>query len=303
MSNAIQTQASPESIQGMLTKHKNQIAMALPKHMTPDRMLRISLTELRKNPGLQKCDPVSFVGSVVQCSQIGLEPGSALGHVYLIPFGRQVQVIIGYRGMLELARRSGQISSISAHCAYRNDKFKYSLGLEPTIEHEPTDGERGELTFAYAVARLKDGGLQFEVMSRSEIDAIKARSKTSHSGPWVTDYPEMAKKTVLRRLSKYLPMSSEVAGAIDSEDDEKPFEILSMETGEPIEIKPTISAQDVAEHQLDLAIETAAAKVKELGEDAEFVLDVSLEKARSADIHTKKFYLMKLNKFIAEERK
>lgn len=203
-------------------KIKAQMALALPKHMTADRLARIALTEIRKVPALARCDQTSFLGAIMQCAQLGLEPGGALGHAYLLPFENrkkqitEVQFIVGYRGMIDLARRSGQILSLEARAVYAADKFHVSLGLHPDLTHEPAwDAEdRGALRFVYAVAKLKDGGTQFEVMSRVEIEKIRAQSKASQAGPWVSHFDEMAKKTVIRRLFKYLPVSIEIARAV-----------------------------------------------------------------------------------------
>lgn len=221
----------PQTIAGLLTdpKIKAQLALALPKHMTADRLARIALTEVRKVPKLAQCDQTSFLGAIMQCASLGLEPGGALGHAYLLPFdkrskvngqwkttGTEVQLIVGYRGMIDLARRSGQIQSIEARAVYAKDHFEVELGLDSKIVHRPAwdAADRGELTFVYAVAKLKDGGLQFEVMSRLEVEKIRARSKAKDNGPWVTDFDEMAKKTVVRRLFKYLPVSIEIQRAV-----------------------------------------------------------------------------------------
>lgn len=199
---------------------KEQIRMALPKHMTPDRMLRVAMTELRKTPKLQQCQPASFIGALIQCSQLGLEPGGHLGHVYLIPFDNrkantvECQVIVGYKGMLELANRSGKVSSPQAHAVYENDFFEFEYGLTPKLRHIPARENRGKIIYVYACVSIKDGGNQFEVMSVEEINSIKGRSKASNSGPWQTDYEEMARKTVIRRLFKYLPVSIEMVQAI-----------------------------------------------------------------------------------------
>ena len=220
----------PTTLAGLLAdpKIKAQMALALPKHMTADRLARIATTEIRKVPKLAACDQASFLGAIMQCAQLGLEPGGALGHAYLIPFDKrqkvngnwktvstEAQLIIGYRGMIDLARRSGQILSISARTVHVNDKFSYAYGLEETLDHVPSEsGDRGELTHVYAVARLKDGGVQFEVMSRADVEKVRALSKAGSSGPWVDHFDEMAKKTVIRRLFKYLPVSIEMQRAV-----------------------------------------------------------------------------------------
>ena len=203
-------------------KIKNQLAMALPKHMSSDRMARIVTTEIRKTPALADANMQSFLGAVVQCSQLGLEPGGALGHAYLLPFGNgkakdgksNVQLIIGYRGMIDLARRSGQIISISARVVREGDDFHYEYGLTENLKHTPKTDESSPITFVYAVARLKDGGVQFEVMTFNQIESVRKQSKAGDNGPWKTHWEEMAKKTVIRRLFKYLPVSIEIQQAV-----------------------------------------------------------------------------------------
>lgn len=208
---------------------KNQLASALPRHMTADRMIRIITTEIRKNPELAGCNQQSFIGSVVQCSQLGLEPGNSLGHAYLLPFNKNkknpstgkwevvskdVQLIIGYRGMIDLARRSGQIVSISARTVREGDEFKFEYGLNETLTHIPGENEDAKITHVYAVAKLKDGGVQFEVMTFKQVEKVRSQSKAGNSGPWSTHWEEMAKKTVIRRLFKYLPVSIEMQKAV-----------------------------------------------------------------------------------------
>lgn len=209
-----------------------QLKAALPRHMTAERMARIATTEMRKVPKLGQCDPMSFLGAVIQCAQLGLEPGNALGHAYILPFDKrekvngqwktvrtEAQVIIGYRGMIDLARRSGQIVSIDARAVYEGDKFECLLGLDAKIEHvpdwqNPNRADPSKLRFVYAVAKLKDGGVQFDVMSRAEVEGIRGRSKSADNGPWVTDFAAMAVKTVVRRLFKFLPVSIEMQRAV-----------------------------------------------------------------------------------------
>lgn len=211
--------ANQKTVIGLIEQMKSEIARCLPKHLTPDRMARIAMTELRKNPKLQECDPLSFIASIMQAAQLGLEPG-ILGSCYLIPFWNskigksECTFMPGYRGFLDLARRSGQIISLVARSVFSNDEFHYQFGLKEDIIHKPAIGERGELVAVYALAILKDGGHQFDVMSKAEIDAVRETSKSKDSGPWVTHYEEMAKKTVLRRLFKWLPCSVEMQKAV-----------------------------------------------------------------------------------------
>lgn len=209
------------TIESMLKKHGPEIALALPKHVTPERLLRIALSEVRRNPRLAQCSAASLLGAIFTCAQLGLEPGGALGHAFLIPYRDECQFQIGYKGMIELARRSGQIQSISARCVYANDQFDYSFGLHEDLTHRPATGERGELTHAYAVARLMDGGIQFEVMDLYELEAVRDGSQgyqtaikyNKKDSPWISSFDEMCRKTVIRRMFKYLPVSVEIAKA------------------------------------------------------------------------------------------
>lgn len=259
------------TVSKLIESQKKQIQAALPKHLSAERMSRIALTELRKNPELSVCDPLSFLGAIIQCSQLGLEPGSALGHAYLIPFNdrkagkKQVQLIIGYRGLIDLARRSGQIKSISARPVFENDTFKVQYGLHEDIVHHPAQGERGELTHVYAVAQLKDGGVQFELMSRYEIDQIAKPNPV-----WKSHYEEMAKKTVIRRLFKYLPVSieysdimtkvTEIEDASDNKYSQGHEEILINAGVTPIE------------EEKDNVLELSKAKGKDAEEDLKYKL-------------------------------
>jgi recombination protein RecT len=214
----------------MMEKNRDSIAAALPKHLTVERLSRVALGELRTNPKLLECSPASLMNAIVKASQLGLEVGSAMGHAYLVPFKTECTLIIGYRGLIALARRSGEIQSITARVVYARDTFELEYGLEEKLRHIPsTDEDPGAVTHVYAVAKLKDGGIQYEVMTRAEVDAIRNRSNGyqtavkygNKKNPWMTDYEEMARKTVMRRLFKYLPMSIEMADAMNAEADDE----------------------------------------------------------------------------------
>lgn len=208
----------PKTIEDYLKKMAPAMAQALPKHMDVDRLMRLVMTTIRTTPALKEADVASLLGAVMQAAQLGLEPG-LLGHCYLLPFKNskkgitEVQFIIGYKGMIDLARRSGQIKNIYAHAVYEKDDFEYELGLEPKLIHKPSmEADRGQLIGAYAVAHFKDGGYQFDFMPKAEIEKRKARSKAANSSysPWATDYEDMAKKTVIRHMWKYLPISVDI---------------------------------------------------------------------------------------------
>ena len=174
------------------------------------------MTEFRKDPKLATCDLTSFLGAIVQCAQLGLEPGSALGHVYLIPFKNrrrnctEVQIIIGYKGLVELARRSGMVISITPRAVHEGDEFSYRYGLNEECEHRPTADTPGELSHVYVVVKFKDGGHDFEVMTRAEVENVRNGLKFPNP-VWESHFEEMAKKTVIRRIAKRLPLSPEFA--------------------------------------------------------------------------------------------
>ena len=207
------------SIRELLESRKDSFKEILPKHVTPDRLVKIALNAIAKTPQLQQCTAASLFQSIVFAAELGLEPGGALGHMYLVPYGQTCTPIIGYRGLIELMRRSGQLKQIRAVVVRANDKFRIIEGIDQTIKHVPDIGDNpGELVRVYVVAKLKDGSVHVEHMTRAEIDKIRNRSRSGQNGPWKTDYEEMAKKTVVRRAAKYLPMSLEVAKALEADD-------------------------------------------------------------------------------------
>ena len=205
------------NIRALLEKSKAQIAMALPKHLTADRIIRVAMTSIQRTPKLLDCDPKSLIGAIIQSAQLGLEPDGVLGHAYLIPYGNQVQFIPGYKGLIDLARRSGQVVSIGSHVVYSNEKFSLKFGFDETLEHEPlAPSQRGDRKGVYAVARLKDGSVHFEWLWSEEVEAVKTQSLKKMkrpSGPWIDNEDEMWRKTAIRRLAKYLPLSVEFAKA------------------------------------------------------------------------------------------
>ena len=210
-----------KTVRALLEKSKPQIAMALPRHMNADRLTRIAMTSVMRNPRLLDCTPESLIGAVVQCAQLGLEPDDLQGHAYLVPFRNskrgtiEVQLIPGYRGLMALARRSKEITVLYADVVRDKDEFSFRKGTDQFLHHVPSSAtERGGAVWIYAIARFRNGHPQFEVMSVSEVEQIRKRSKSGQEGPWVTDWDEMAKKTVTRSLCKYLPASTELATAV-----------------------------------------------------------------------------------------
>lgn len=213
---------------------KEAVAKALPKHLTPDRFLRVAITALTKTPKLAQCDQASFFGALLTLSQYGLEPDGRSAH--LIPYGTTCQLILDYKGIVELVMRTGLVSKLHADVVCENDEFEYDQGEIRTHKIELRK-PRGEMFAAYATCQFKDGATSCAVLSKDEIDAVRNRSRAGKSGPWVTDYNEMAKKTAFRRLSKWLPLSSEVRDLMAKDDD-----VIDVETtrvkSQPARVEP-----------------------------------------------------------------
>lgn len=195
---------------------EGEIAKALPSVITPERFTRITMSALSANPELQQTTPQSFMGAMMTAAQLGLEPNTPLGQAYLIPFKNkgvlECQFQLGYRGLIDLAYRSGAVQIIQAHEVCENDQFEFNFGLDPQLKHIPAKNDRGEPTHYYAMFKTKDGGYGFEVMNVSDIRAnAKKFSKAYNSGfsPWATNFAEMAKKTVLKKALKYAPLKSD----------------------------------------------------------------------------------------------
>lgn len=214
-----------QGFQNMITRQLNSqfkaIQSLVPKHVTPERLCRIGLNAISRNPKLMECAPETIVGSIVNCASLGLEP-NLLGHAYIVPFYNgsnkrfEAQFQLGYKGALDLIRRTGQVSTITAHEVYEGDDFDYAYGLEEKLTHKPCgEDDQDKITHFYACYKLKDGGTGFVVMSRKQMDTHRDRftkSKTKQGqvfGPWADHYVSMALKTVILRLIKYMPISIE----------------------------------------------------------------------------------------------
>ena len=216
-------QATPATIQELIAANAKTLAAILPKSLTPERFARIALTSIERNPRLAECTPQSLFSCILQAAIVGLEVDNALGHAYLVPFRdtrRNIvlcTLILGYKGLVTLMHRAGKVSTVEAHVVREGDVFEYEFGLTPKLKHCPLS-EDGQITHSYAIVRFRDGGVQYDVMTRKGVEAIRNRSRASTSGPWVTDYEEMAKKCPLRRISKLVPMSAEEARTVAADE-------------------------------------------------------------------------------------
>jgi recombination protein RecT len=211
-----------QTLNNLLQQSKEQIARALPKHMTPERLIRMAVTAFQRTPALQECSPLSIVGCVIQAGELGLDLSGPLGQAYMVPYfnkhtrQKEAQFQIGYRGLVKLAFNSGKVSYFNAHEVCENDSFYFEQGTSQRLVHRPVLVGRGEVIAYYSVIRMKDGASDFEVLSLE--DVRKHRDRYSKSAdradsPWQTAFDEMAKKTVIRRLAKRAPVSAELQTA------------------------------------------------------------------------------------------
>ena len=212
---AVQNTQKKDTIFDLITKSKSQFAMALGKAIDPERFTRIAITTLRQNPKLLQCSEISLLGALMQSAQLGLEP-NLLGQSYLIPFmnkGKmECQFQIGYKGLIKLFYNSSNAQLLDVHEVYQNDQFDYEFGLTPCLTHKPALSNRGDVIAYYAIAKLKEGATSFAVLSKE--DAINHAKKFSQAykggySPWQTNFDEMAKKTVIKMVLKYMPLSTE----------------------------------------------------------------------------------------------
>lgn len=212
----------PKTLKDLLELRKGEIQKVLPSVITPEQFLRLTLNALNSTPHLAECTMTSFYGAVMQCAQLGLKP-NVNGEAYLIPFRNrkksvyECQFITGYKGLMLLARRSGEIANIDAQTVYENDTFDISYGFDPVLVHKPyLKGDRGKPFGFYATVLLKDGGKSAHFMTVADAEKYGRKySKSYNDSPWQTDFEAMAKKSCLRQVLKYAPMSTDVDTAVE----------------------------------------------------------------------------------------
>lgn len=217
----IKSMSIPDMVKAMMP----EIKKALPTVLTPERFTRIALSALNNTPALQKCTPMSFLAALMNAAQLGLEPNTPLGQAYLIPYKNkgvlECQFQIGYKGLIDLAYRNGQMQTIQAQAVYENDEFSYEYGLEPKLSHRPAFSDRGELVYFYAIFRTVNGGYGMSVMSKENMDAYArtySKAFDSEYSPWKSNYEEMAKKTVIKQALKYAPIKTDFQRALTADE-------------------------------------------------------------------------------------
>lgn len=212
---------SAGTLRGLLELQKAQIAEVLPKHLTAERMAKLVLIAANRQPKILQCSQESVLRAVMGAAELGLDISGTLGEAYLVPYGNECQLIIGYKGLAKLARQSGELRRIEAEVVYEHDHFDFEKGTTLRLSFKPNLGDRGKPIGAYALVEFADGGIQTEWMPASEIDKVRRASKASGAGPWKDWTDEMWRKTAFRRLAKWLPLSSEkFARAVELSDAE-----------------------------------------------------------------------------------
>lgn len=217
--NTAVSEKKPQGLRSMLQGQtmRQQFALALPKHLTPERFVRVATTALTRTPKLADCSQESFFKCLLDLSAMGLEPDGRRAH--LIPYGRECTLIVDYKGLAELVMRSGLVASLHADKVCDSDAFEVDRGeiKKHSIDYR---NPRGAAYAYYVLVKFKDGAEKCEIMSREEVEAVRGRSRSGGSGPWSSDYDEMAKKTVFRRASKWLSLSPEIRMAVEADDEE-----------------------------------------------------------------------------------
>lgn len=281
MSELVTTSQKFSQIREVLEKRQGDIAKAIPRGIDAQRFTRVALSNFQIKPQLLDCTPASVFTAIMQAAAWGLELDPVLGHAYLVPYKQQCQLLLGYRGMLALARRSGDIANFIPGVVHQKDTFTYKrVGLRGNgmlgtiLDHLEYDGpdDPGPVVATYIVMITKDGSEQIDVMFRRDIDKVRSRSRAKDSGPWVTDFEPMALKSVVRRASKFWPLETSVAAAINQDElidlgIETPV-MPALEAGEP---EPAVPAQKSLNALIDkprvapeaTPVEMPAAKVEE----------------------------------------
>lgn len=225
------------TIREFLQKREEHFKAVLPKHISSERLIKIVLASVSRTPSLMECSPQSIFRALMQAADLGLEPNTPLQHAHLIPYNntktgrKEAQFQPGFRGFIKLAVQSGEVQSITPYTVYEKEVerglFEIEYGLEPKILHRPLIvGKPGVAVAYYAVAKMADGTTAFCFMTRQQVEDIRTRSQSPNAGPWVTDFDAMATKTCIKRLCKYLPLSTERLGRAIHHDN-------LVEAGEP----------------------------------------------------------------------
>lgn len=219
---ARKTETPPQALQRLLTAHEGSLRKMIEKNMDPQRLIRIAVSALHRNPSLGNCSMPSIMNSVVLCGYLGLEPNTPLGHAYLIPYGKECTFQPGYRGLMHLAHRTANVKRFAPHIVFVGDEFELEYGLNEKFRHVPKE-QSTEWTGAYSFVRFNDGDHSVLYVPKARILEIRDRFSQAYknkpgSSPWTTSEDEMALKTVIKRHIKRFDISIEIATATEADD-------------------------------------------------------------------------------------
>jgi len=267
-----QRSANIKTVNDMMKAQLSEIQRALPKHLTADRLARLATTVLRQTPELGECTPLSFIGALMTCAQLGLEPGP-LGEAYFTPHRnkktgqKEVTFVAGYQGLLKLAWNSGGLASFNCHEVRERDVFDYEYGSKPYLRHKPALGDRGSVIGYYAAAEFKGGGGVFEFMSQVDVNAHRDKFSQQPNGfGWRDNAIAMGKKTVVRQLSKWLPKSTEMQRALDFDGTVRTDFGHAIEEAEPW--RPAPVDADIDTRELPPGLNTDTGEIVEPDDEA-----------------------------------
>lgn len=233
--------ATRKNVEDDIYKMAAPVSQVLPAHLKWERFSQIAISNIMQDANLRQCDKKTVMGALMQAAYLQLSPVPHFGHCYFIPrFNKRLgysecTFLIGYKGYIDLLYKTGRVNKVYAYLVYKGDKFKYELGLHPNITHEPTEAEnRGAVTYAYAVAHLKEGGEMFEVMSEQEIIATAKHSSNygTEYSPWMRFPDQMRRKTVIHRLQNYMPMTADYLSQVATDETVIEHTMFDHRTGE-----------------------------------------------------------------------
>lgn len=238
-------QRGPDALKAQIRSMESQFQLAMPKGVEAAQLVRDAMTVLSANPKLAECEAKSVLGALMTCAQLGLRPG-VLGQAWVIPFKGKGQLVIGYQGLMSLAHRSGDIASTRAQVVYERDHFDYEYGLDDRLVHKPfRGGDRGPAVAYYCVVKTKAGGVLWDVLERADAEAHRdkfAMARTREGkivGPWVDHFDSMALKTIIMRVLKLAPRSTELVQAMRVDDSVR------------VDLTPTVDPAEVSMVDLD----------------------------------------------------
>lgn len=271
---ATATHDPKSSLRALLEKSKPSFAAVLPRHLTPDRLLKLAMAAVSKDTKLLTCTQTSILQAVMTSAELGLEPNTPLGLGYILPFRNaqtgqnEATFIVGFKGLVRLAYQSGEVESWYAETIYERDRYLVRLGSEPRLDHEPCmSGDRGGPVAFYSVVKFKGSAERaFLIMTKADIEKIRARSKQPNGPAWSGSYDEMAKKTVMRRHSKVLPLSEEkITHALQTQATAEAGEVVDFDLVEVLEAAPAPTPAPSATATLKDKLKAEEAATKQVG--------------------------------------